>query len=81
MNSFDMQVHPEEKMSFNQFTPEERAEFESIHDEIERLEEVVARRPQPEECKTIQVEVDSVKDRLSNLGGLFFHRTKFWPAH
>jgi len=76
MNSFDTQVHPEE-MSFNQFTPEERAEFESIHDEIERLEEVVARRPQPEECEAIQTEVDSVKDRLSNLDGLFFHRKRF----
>jgi len=29
MNSFDTQVHPEE-MSFDQLTPEERAEFEAI---------------------------------------------------
>ena len=29
MNSFDTQVHPEE-MNFDQFTPEERLEFESI---------------------------------------------------
>ena len=34
MNSFDTQVHPEE-MSFDQFTPEERAEFEAIQFEIE----------------------------------------------
>jgi len=33
MNSFDTQVHPEE-MSFDQFTPEERAEFEAIQFEI-----------------------------------------------
>jgi|TARA_R100001244_G_scaffold131491_1_gene104771 hypothetical protein len=34
MNSFDTQVHPEE-MSFDQFTPEERAEFEAIQFEID----------------------------------------------
>tara|TARA_B100000949_G_C14055618_1_gene355515 strand:- start:304 stop:531 length:228 start_codon:yes stop_codon:yes gene_type:complete len=34
MNSFDTQVHPEE-MSFDQLTPEERAEFEAIQFEIE----------------------------------------------
>ena len=34
MNSFDTQVHPEE-MNFDQFTPEERAEFEAIQFEIE----------------------------------------------
>ena len=41
MNSFDTQVHPEE-MSFDKFTPEERIEFETIHDEvnIEKLETV-----------------------------------------
>ena len=41
MNSFDTQVHPEE-MSFDLFTPEERTEFETIHDEvnIEELETV-----------------------------------------
>ena len=33
MNSFDTQVHPEE-MNFDQFTPEERAEFEAIQFEI-----------------------------------------------
>ena len=35
MNSFDMQVHPEETMNFAQFTPEERAEFEAIQFEID----------------------------------------------
>ena len=34
MNSFDTQVHTKE-MSFDQFTPEERAEFESIQFEID----------------------------------------------
>ena len=33
MNSFDTQVHPEE-MSFDQFPPEARAEFEAIQFEI-----------------------------------------------
>ena len=41
MTSFDTQVHPEE-MSFDKLTPEERIEFETIHDEanIEELEPV-----------------------------------------
>ena len=37
MNSFDTQVHPEE-MSFDQFTPEEREEFEAIQEEIRQEE-------------------------------------------
>lgn len=36
-SSFDSQVHCEE-MSFDQFTPEERLEFESIHDEVDMEE-------------------------------------------
>ena len=40
-SSFDSQVHCEE-MSVDQITPEERAEFEKIHDEVnmEELETV-----------------------------------------
>ena len=34
VNSFDSQVHCDE-MSFDKFTPEERAEFEAIHDEVD----------------------------------------------
>ena len=40
MNSFDLQVPPEEKMSFDQFTPEEREEFEAIQDEVEKKENI-----------------------------------------
>jgi len=41
INSFDSQVHCDE-MSFDKLTPEERIEFETIHDEanIEELEPV-----------------------------------------
>ena len=41
MNSFDTQEHPEE-MSFELFTPEERAEFEAfmLEIELEKLETV-----------------------------------------
>jgi hypothetical protein len=41
ISSFDSQVHCEEllyHMSFDMFTPEERAEFESIHDELDMKE-------------------------------------------
>ena len=40
-DDYDTQVQCEE-MSFDQFTPEERAEFENIHDEVnmEELETV-----------------------------------------
>jgi hypothetical protein len=37
VNSFDSQVHCDE-MSFNKFTPEERAEFEDIQDEMSKEE-------------------------------------------
>ena len=37
ISSFDSQVHCEE-MSFEQFTPEERSEFEEIHDEVDMEE-------------------------------------------
>ena len=37
ISSFNSQVHCEE-MSFAQFTPEERSEFEEIHDEVDMEE-------------------------------------------
>ena len=37
VNSFDSQVHCDE-MSFDKFTPEERAEFEAIQDEMSKEE-------------------------------------------
>ena len=37
ISSIDSQVHCEQ-MSFEQFTPEERSEFEEIHDEVDMEE-------------------------------------------